>query len=129
MKLQRPSQEAWDEFTEVHSRVERTPAIIGVTPLDRGLHGAMGLAGESGEALELFKKYLFRYKQPPVFDGQQLIDELGDAFWYFALILDSQHISFDEILEHNAKKLKARYAERFAKDADSVTPDQVCDAV
>jgi NTP pyrophosphatase (non-canonical NTP hydrolase) len=124
MQLQRPSQEAWDEFTEVHSKVEKTPSTIGVKALDRGLHGAMGLAGESGEVLELFKKFIFEYKHPNIFQSERLIDELGDLVWYLALVLDSQAISFDEVLRHNAAKLRARHQDRF----DSVASNSVRDA-
>lgn len=56
---------------------------------DAQLNCALGLAGETGELLDIFKKKIFHghYKTPREI-GEALIDELGDFAWYFAWLLD-----------------------------------------
>ena len=74
------------------------------------LNGCLGLAGESGEFLDIVKKWLFHEK--PI-DEEHMKKELGDVFWYTALICDAMGWSMDEIMQMNIDKLKARYPEGF----------------
>jgi NTP pyrophosphatase (non-canonical NTP hydrolase) len=74
------------------------------------LNGCLGLAGESGEFLDIVKKWLFHEK--PI-DEEHMKKELGDVFWYAALICDAMGWSMDEIMQMNIDKLKARYPEGF----------------
>lgn len=76
----------------------------------RLLHAAMGLSTEAGEFLDSMKKHLF-YGKP--LDKINLAEELGDLFWYCAIVADEFGISFEEVMERNIEKLKARYGERF----------------
>lgn len=48
----------------------------------RILHGLMGLNGEAGEAIDIFKKHLF---QGHALDREHLAKELGDVIWYLTL--------------------------------------------
>ena len=41
--------------------------------------------------------------------------EMGDLFWYCAIIADQLNINFDEIMEKNIAKLKARYGDKFSE--------------
>lgn len=76
----------------------------------RLLQGLMGLCGESGEALDLFKKHLFHGHY---FDEVHLAKELGDVAWYLAISADALGYSLDEIFEMNIDKLRKRYPDGF----------------
>lgn len=77
------------------------------------LNGALGLCGESGEVADIIKKHAF---QGHVLDLDKLKDELGDVFWYIALLCDVCGFTFEEIQEHNIDKLKKRYPEGFEEE-------------
>ena len=83
--------------------------------LDLGgvLNGCLGLAGESGEVLDMVKKCVFHEKK---MDKCHLKKELGDVMWYVAMLCESFGFSLDEILQMNVDKLKARYPEGFDPD-------------
>ena len=46
-------------------------------------------------------------------DIEHLKREIGDIYWYLALICDSFEFNLDEIMQINIDKLKARYPEGF----------------
>ena len=75
--------------------------------LDRILQGVMGLAGESGECVDLVKKFIC---QGHSLDSEHLMKELGDVAWYLALTADAIGCSLEDVLEINIKKLEARYS-------------------
>lgn len=77
--------------------------------LDRILQGVMGLAGESGECVDLVKKFIF---QGHSLDSEHLMKELGDVAWYLALTADAIGYTLEEVLEANVKKLEDRYPDR-----------------
>ena len=79
----------------------------------RLLEGLMGLSGESGEAIDLLKKTLF---QGHKLERRHIALELGDICWYMALAADALGYTFEEILDLNIEKLKARYPDGFAPD-------------
>jgi NTP pyrophosphatase (non-canonical NTP hydrolase) len=74
------------------------------------VNGLMGLSGEAGELTDLFKKWIFH--NAPL-DEEHAKKEVGDVFWYTALICDAMGWSMDEIMQMNIDKLKARYPEGF----------------
>lgn len=80
----------------------------------RLLHAAIGLCTESGEVQDALKKHLF-YGKP--LDHVNLAEELGDIFWYMAILSDTLGVGFDEIQEKNIAKLKARYGDKFSQAA------------
>lgn len=71
---------------------------------------ALGLAGESGESVDVIKKAL-RDNVETLSEERRtmLIDELGDLFWYQARLLDFLGISLKEVLDRNVDKLTERY--------------------
>lgn len=77
------------------------------------LNGCLGLAGESGEVLDMVKKWVFHEKD---LDKDHLKKELGDVMWYVAMLCESFGFDLDEILQMNVDKLKARYPEGFDPD-------------
>ena len=74
------------------------------------LNGCLGLAGESGEVLDMIKKWIFHEKD---LDREHLKKEIGDVMWYVAMLCESFGFDLDEILQMNVGKLKARYPEGF----------------
>lgn len=78
----------------------------------RLLHGAIGIATESGELLSPIKAHVFYGKE---LDKTNLKEELGDILWYIAITADELDISFEELMEKNIAKLKARYGDKFSE--------------
>lgn len=74
------------------------------------LNASMGLCGESGEVIDLVKKYLF---QGHDLDEKVLIKELGDVAWYLAEAATALNVNLSEILEKNIKKLENRFPDGF----------------
>ena len=73
------------------------------------LTAALGLTAESGEFTEVVKKILLQgkpYNEDNVFHMKR---ELGDICWYLAQASMALDTTFDEIIEMNVDKLKARY--------------------
>lgn len=66
----------------------------------------LGLAGETGEVMELLKKRIRDGK----FDKQALIKELGDVAYYWARICKHFEVYPSEVLETNITKLLDRKA-------------------
>ena len=70
---------------------------------------AFGLTAEAGEFTEVVKKIILLgkpYNEENVFHMKR---ELGDICWYLAQACMALDTSFDEIMEMNVDKLKARY--------------------
>lgn len=80
------------------------------------INGVMGLCGESGEAIDIVKKWL---AQGHELDRDKLIKEIGDVAWYIAEIAHALGVTLEEVLQKNIDKLKARYPDGF-KTADSL---------
>ena len=74
------------------------------------INGVMGLCGESGEAIDIVKKYL---AQGHELDQEHLKKELGDIAWYLAETAYALDVSLDEIFELNLEKLQKRYPNGF----------------
>ena len=51
---------------------------------DRMLNGCMGLIGESGEVVDIVKKWRFQSGDNAPLPKDRLIEELGDVLWYCA---------------------------------------------
>lgn len=77
------------------------------------LNGVMGLCGESGEAIDIVKKWL---AQGHELDKAHLAKELGDIAWYLAETATVLGLTLEEILQANIDKLRARYPEGFSTE-------------
>lgn len=80
---------------------------------DLMVNGVMGLAGESGECVDLLKKHMF---QGHGLDMHHLAKELGDVAWYLAVTAHAIGYDLDTIFQMNVDKLKARYPDGFSED-------------
>ena len=75
----------------------------------RLLTAALGLTAEAGEFTEVVKKIILQgkpYNEENIFHMKR---ELGDICWYLAQACMALDTTFDEIIEMNVDKLKARY--------------------
>ena len=108
-----------DFVTEVTSlpSTDLAALLSRVTDLDvqndadipRLLTAALGLTAESGEFTEVVKKIILQgkpYNEENIFHMKR---ELGDICWYLAQACMALDTTFNEIIEMNVDKLKARY--------------------
>ena len=72
------------------------------------INGVMGLCGESGEAIDIVKKWL---AQGHELDKEKLAKELGDICWYLAETATALDLSLEDIMAANIEKLRKRYPE------------------
>lgn len=77
------------------------------------LHAVIGLTTETGELADNLKKHIFYGKE---IDYRNMKEEIGDLFWYLAVICERLDISFEKIQEMNIEKLRKRYGESFTKE-------------
>lgn len=85
------------------------------------LHAAVGLAGESGEVLDLIKK-VWVYDKP--LDREKLIEEMGDVTHYLMMLCIKLQIDFQVLMENNVAKLKKRYPDGYSDAAALARADQ-----
>ena len=74
------------------------------------INSVMGLCGESGEAIDIVKKWM---AQGHELDKEHLAKELGDIAWYLAEAATALEIPLEDILQANIDKLKKRYPDGF----------------
>ncbi len=74
------------------------------------INSVMGLCGESGEAIDIVKRWL---AQGHELDKAHLARELGDIAWYLAEAATALEIPLEEVFQGNIDKLKKRYPDGF----------------
>ena len=97
------------------------------TQRDRIIHGAMGLAGEAGETVDLLKKVVaFGHD----IDTAKIRGELGDVLWYVAVLADAVGLTLNEVAQANVYKLRQRYpiGEGFTAEASKARVDVADDS-
>ena len=98
-----------DESKDYSAFDKRTYELTKDIPVERLLTAALGICAEGGEFTEVVKKMIFQGK--PVNDENifHMKRELGDICWYLAQACMALDTTFDEVIEMNVEKLKARY--------------------
>lgn len=81
-----------------------------LTKKDVLINSVMGLCGESGEAIDIVKKWFAHGHE---LDKEKLIKELGDVAWYLAEAATALDVKLEDIFQGNIDKLKKRYPEGF----------------
>ena len=73
-----------------------------------GMEAAIGLAGESGEVVDIIKKHVMYGRD---LDKEHLTEEVGDALHYLLRIVHFylDDLSLEEIMKANILKLEKRY--------------------
>ena len=74
------------------------------------INSVMGLCGESGEAIDIVKKWMAHGHER---DREHLIKELGDIAWYLAEAATALDVTLEDVLQANIEKLKKRFPEGF----------------
>ena len=69
------------------------------------INSVMGLCGESGEVIDIVKKWL---AQGHELDKARLAKELGDVDWYLAEAATALDIPLEEMWQGTREKLKKR---------------------
>ena len=77
------------------------------------INSVMGLCGESGEAIDIVKKWMAHGHE---LDKAHLAKELGDIAWYLAEAATALDMDLEDILQMNIEKLKNRYPEGFSSE-------------
>lgn len=104
-----------------NSYQEQTYALAEYPDLGKNIiYPALGLAGESGEAVDKIKKI---WRNLGISDGKQytveqtdaLVKELGDVLWYIAAIGKELGVTLEVIAEQNIAKLQDRRARNVIK--------------
>ena len=91
------------------------------------LHAALGTVTEAAEIADIMKGVLIKGKE---LDKDHLIEEVGDVMYYLGVIANETGVSFEDIMEVNANKLKARYpngftAEKYDRDNRNLSAEQI----
>lgn len=76
------------------------------------IHAIIGKATEAGELLEALSKTIV---EGEAFDAVNAIEEVGDGFWYDALLLKALGSNFGEAQRVNIEKLRARFPNAFTE--------------
>lgn len=79
----------------------------------RVLHGIIGIATESSELIEATLNHLVLLEK---LDSVNVQEEIGDIFWYVAILIDSVGGDWDTIQETVIAKLKKRYPDKFTSE-------------
>lgn len=85
----------------------------------RIFHGVIGIATESAELIEATLNHLVLMKK---LDDVNIQEEIGDVFWYIAILIDSIGGDWDNIQETVVAKLKKRYSDKFTSE-DAINRD------
>lgn len=86
------------------------------------MHMAAGLSGEAGEVLDQAKK-VWVYNKP--LDRENMVEELGDAFYYLTGLMILLGIELKDVIEANMAKLRKRYPEGYSDQAAIERKDKV----
>lgn len=101
----------------IFMNIEQYKADSARTLIDKGydmnlLHAAMGIGTEAGELLDAFKRKIFYGKE---LDVVNVKEEIGDIMWYIAILLRELDLDFEDILQLNIDKLRARFPQKFTE--------------
>lgn len=98
---------AMTEYQRLAARTSNT------TGEDAICNGCLGLAGECGEVVDLYKKHRYQGHE---LDKEKMVEELGDVLWYVAEIANGLNVRLGTIARRNIDKLRRRYPEGFVAE-------------
>ena len=80
------------------------------------LHAVIGKATEAGELLENVFELIKEHKTIDVskVDAANILEEVGDGFWYDAILCNLFDFSFEVAQDVNIEKLKKRFPSKFS---------------
>lgn len=68
-------------------------------------NGVLGLIGETGELVDVLKKYYYQSGLNPKLPAEKIADELGDVLWYLAELADGMDMQLIDIAEDDFRDL------------------------
>jgi len=96
----------FDDYQQAALRTTN-PAL---TPDERLLDAAAGLAEEAGEVLGLVRKRAFQQRDV---ERDRFVEELGDVLWCAAVTADALGLSLADVARANLRKLQQRHPHGF----------------
>jgi len=86
------------------------------------LHGILGIATESGELVEALLNNITSNEKVDEntvlkeIDSVNLEEEIGDLFWYIALLCRTYNFDIEKLMQKNIDKLKLRFPNKFSEE-------------
>ena len=80
---------------------------------EQDLHAIIGICTEAGELLEAAYKAKWKGEE---FDEVNAKEEVGDIFWYMAILFRNYKWKIKSIWDRNIEKLTKRYGKKFSKE-------------
>ncbi len=77
------------------------------------LHNVIGVATESGELLDQFKKHIYYGKE---LDVTNVGEEIADCMWYLTNLCRLLDLDMEELLDKNIAKLRVRFPDKFNQE-------------
>lgn len=87
-------------------------------------NACMGLAGESGELIDIIKKVIYHGHPSDAEMKNKLRKEIGDVFYYAACLCNLYNWNADVILDENVEKLRKRFPNGFSTKASIERADK-----
>ena len=81
--------------------------------MEKVLHAIVGLSTECGELMEAIYKAKWNGEK---FDEVNCKEELGDLFWYMAILFREYGFDLESILQKHIDKLDKRYGKKFSEE-------------
>lgn len=116
-------------FADYQRLAARTEKVL---PHDLALqHGILGILTEAGELADLVKRQVI-YNKPAVSEYDvdstdktpTIEEELGDIFWYLAVIANNSGVDLGQAAAKNIAKLQKRYPEKYTNEAALARADK-----
>ena len=98
----------FDRYQKEAVRTDRVPLAYGTDDRRSLMVPMLGLAGETGQLLSEYKKYLRDGEAHGLFE-ERVCEELGDLLWYIANVARKFDLNLNEIAVANLAKVKARW--------------------
>jgi len=97
-------------FSEYQKEAVKTAKKEWAIENGRLVDALLGLSGETGEVVEMFKKYLAGVRE---LDFDKVREEVGGVLWYVADLCDTLGITMQECAEYNIKQLRKRHGDKY----------------
>lgn len=89
---------------EYHYLAMRTSPRDGHDKIDNGI---LGLIGETGELVDVYKKWMYQSGPDAQLPARKFADELGDVLWYLAELADGMDMNIYDIAGEEFDELDA----------------------
>jgi len=97
-------------------------ATRGTEPPSEGpAYYALGLAGETGELIELVKKFVYHGRDA---DFDKVLREAGDVMWYLTRLLSCYGWTVEDAMDNNVEKMRLRYPDGYSHEASAARADE-----